>query len=196
VTDAVEVFLVRHGETAWSISGQHTGRADIPLTDRGREQARCAGEILAGVDFDLALTSPSSRATETAELAGVGETLRPCDDLREWHYGIYEGLTTKEIRKTLAGWTVWDAEIPEGETVEQVGARADRVIELVRASGGRTVLFGHGHQLRILTARWCSMEAIDGRHLALDPGSVSILSYERETPVIERWNQPCSPVST
>ena len=93
----------------------------------------------------------------------------------------------------MPGWTVWDAEIPKGETVEQVGVRADRVIELVRSSGGRTVLFGHGHQLRILTARWCGFDAINGRHLALDPASVSILSYERETPVIERWNQPCSP---
>ncbi len=193
MTAAVEVFLVRHGETAWSISGQHTGRADIPLTDRGREQARCAGETLKGIDFDLALTSPSSRAAETAELAGVGEVLRPNDDLREWNYGVYEGLTTKEVRKTLPGWTVWDAEIPKGETVEQVGVRADRVIELVRSSGGRTVLFGHGHQLRILTARWCGFDAVNGRHLALDPASVSILSYERETPVIERWNQPCSP---
>jgi probable phosphoglycerate mutase len=185
----IQVFLVRHGETAWSLTGQHTGRADIPLTDRGREQARCAGEFLRDTAFDLALTSPSSRATETARLAGADA--RPSDELREWHYGTYEGLTTKQIRETIPGWTVWNGGCPGGETVQQVGERADRVIELVRSSGGRSVLFGHGHHLRILAARWCGLDAVCGRLLVLDPGSVSTLSYERETPVIKLWNQPC-----
>ena len=185
----IQVFMVRHGETAWSLTGQHTGRADIPLTDRGREQARCAGESLRGTTFDLALTSPSSRASETARLAGVDA--RPSDDLREWHYGKYEGLTTKQIRETIPGWSVWNGLCPGGETVEQVGERADRVIELVRSAGGRSVLFGHGHQLRILAARWCELDAVCGRLLVMDPGSLSTLSYERETPVIKLWNQPC-----
>ena len=192
MTEPAEVYLVRHGETAWSLTGQHTGRADIPLTDRGRHQARCAGESLRGLQFDLALVSPSSRAMETARLADISSPAQRCDDLREWHYGKYEGLTTKQIRQTLAGWTVWDSDIPQGENAEQVGRRADRVINLVRSTGGRTVLFGHGHHLRILAARWCGLEPVCGRFLALDPASVSVLSYERETPVIELWNRPCS----
>ena len=191
MTEPAEVYLVRHGETAWSLTGQHTGRADIPLTDRGRHQAQCVGEFLRGLRFDLALASPSSRAIETARLAGTPRVQR-CDDLREWHYGEFEGLTTKQVRRTLAGWTVWDSDMPQGESPEQVGRRADRVIDLVRSNGGRTVLFGHGHHLRILAARWCGLDPVCGRFLGLDPGSVSMLSYERETPIIELWNRPCT----
>ena len=193
VDERPEVVLVRHGETAWSRSGQHTSRTDIPLTKRGRGQARCLGEMLRGRAFDLVLASPLSRAAETARLAGMGAVVQSCDELREWHYGIYEGRTTEEIRRQVPGWSVWTHECPEGETLEAVGARADLLINRVRAAGGPVALFGHGHQLRVLAARWCGLPACDGRLLALDPATVSVLGYERETPIIRRWNEPCHP---
>jgi broad specificity phosphatase PhoE len=196
VGERVEVVVVRHGETAWSRTGRHTSRTDVPLTERGRAQARCVGELLGDRVFDLVLASPRSRALETARLAGLGDIVRSCDDLREWDYGIYEGRTTEEIRARVPGWSVWTHALPEGETLKAVGARADRVIDLVQAAGGPVALFGHGHQLRVLAARWCGLPASDGRLLGLDPATVSVLGYERETPVIRRWNQPCGAESS
>ena len=184
--------MVRHGETAWSRTGQHTGRTDIPLTERGRTQAHCVGEMLRDRLFDLVLTSPLSRAATTALLAGFGRGVVACEDLREWDYGRYEGRTTAEIRRKVPGWTVWTHPCPGGETAEAVGARADRVIKIVRAAGGLVALFGHGHQLRVLAARWCGLAPRDGRLLSLDPATMSVLGYEHETSVIRRWNEPCA----
>ena len=186
-----EVVLVRHGETEWSRSGRHTGRTDVPLTDRGRRQAQMLRGVLEGRRFAHVLTSPLSRAAETCRLAGYGEVAQVCDDLREWDYGAYEGRTTAEIRTEVAGWTVWSHAVPEGETAEQIGARADRVVATARASEGDVALFGHGHALRVLAARWCGLAPRDGRLLALDPATVSVLGYERDKPVLRRWNQLC-----
>jgi broad specificity phosphatase PhoE len=193
VDERPEIVLVRHGETAWSRTGRHTGRTDVPLTELGRAEAGCVGRMLRGRVFDVVLTSPLSRASETAWLAGVGEVVQSCDDLREWDYGVYEGRTTEEIRREVPGWTVWTHPCPEGETAEAVGLRADRVIDFVRGTGGHVALFGHAHQLRVLAARWCGLPPTGGRLLALDPGTVSVLGYERETPIIRLWNQPCTP---
>jgi probable phosphoglycerate mutase len=191
VEEGLEVVVIRHGETTWSRTGRHTSRTDVPLTERGVDEARSVGEMLRDRVFSLVLASPLSRASETARLAGIGHVVRSCDDLREWDYGIYEGRTTEEIREEVADWTVWTHGCPGGETVEAVGVRADRVIDRVRAAGGPVALFGHGHQLRVLAARWCGLPARDGRLLGLDPATVSVLGYERETPIIRRWNQPC-----
>ncbi len=192
---ANRVILVRHGETEWSLSGQHTGRTDIPLTDNGREQAErvCAG--LAGLRFALVLSSPMARALETARLAGQGDRVETTDDLVEWDYGDYEGRTTADIRVDRPGWSLFTDGVPGGETVEDVGRRVDRVIERVRALfdsgvGGDVALFAHGHVLRILAARWVGLPPADGRLFALDPATVSVLGYERETPVVSRWNDP------
>jgi probable phosphoglycerate mutase len=185
-----EVVLVRHGETEWSNSGQHTGKTDIPLTDHGRTEARrvCAG--LAGHEFALVLASPLARAVETARLAGLGDQVETTDDLAEWDYGDYEGRTTDDIRVERPGWLLFTDGVPGGETADDVGKRVDRVIERARASDGDVVLFAHGHLLRILAARWVGLAPADGRVFALDPGTVSVLGYERETPVITRWNDP------
>ncbi len=192
---ANRVILVRHGETEWSLSGQHTGRTDIPLTDNGKEQARrvCAG--LAGNHFDLVLASPLARAVETARLAGLGDQVETTEDLVEWDYGDYDGRTTADIRIDRPGWSLFTDGVPGGESVEDVGNRVDRVIERARAlfdqgADGDVSLFAHGHVLRILAARWVGLAPADGRRFALDPATVSVLSYERETPVISRWNDP------
>jgi broad specificity phosphatase PhoE len=184
------VILVRHGETEWSLSGQHTGRTDIPLTDHGREQARrvCAG--LAGHDFVLVLASRMERAVETATLAGLGDRVETAADLVEWDYGDYEGRTTADIRVERPGWSLWKDGVPGGEDVEDVGRRVDRVIARARQADGDVALFAHGHVLRILAARWVELEPADGRRFALDPATVSVLGWERETPVISRWNDP------
>jgi broad specificity phosphatase PhoE len=183
-----EVVLVRHGETEWTLSGQHTGRTDIPLTERGREQARALAAALAARRFALVLTSPLARAAETCRLAGLGEQAAERDELREWDYGAYEGRTTPAIREERPGWTLWRDGVPDGETEAEVGARVDRVISEVRAVEGDAVLFAHGHVLRVLAARWLGLEAAAGRLFALDPATVSVLGYERETPVIRSWN--------
>jgi probable phosphoglycerate mutase len=192
---ANRVILVRHGETEWSLTGQHTGRTDIPLTGHGKEQARqvCAG--LAGLDFALVLASPLARAVETARLAGLGDQVETTDDLVEWDYGDYEGRTTADIRVDRPGWSLFTDGVPGGETAEEVGRRVDRVVDRARrlfdaGVDGDVALFAHGHVLRILAARWVGLPPADGRLFALDPASVSVLSYERETPVISRWNDP------
>ena len=186
-----QAVLVRHGETEWSRSGKHTGRTDVPLTEEGRRGARAVGEALHGRDFALVLTSPLGRALETCRLAGFGEQAQTRDELVEWDYGAYEGRTTLEVREERPGWTLWQDGVPDGETIEQVAARVDRVIEEIRDADGDALLFAHGHVLRVLSARWLGLEPHAGRLFALDPATLSTLGYERETPVIRVWNEPC-----
>lgn len=181
------VWLVRHGATEWSRSGRHTGTTDLPLLPDGEDDAKALRPRLSGAEFALVLTSPLQRARRTAELAGFADAEIDAD-LVEWEYGDYEGITTAEIRETVPGWTVWTHPIPGGETVEQVGDRLDRLIARVRAVDGDVLLVGHGHCLRALAARWVGLPAADGRLLALDTGTISVLGYERETAVVERWN--------
>jgi broad specificity phosphatase PhoE len=185
--DVPEVWLVRHGETEWSRDHRHTSVTDLPLTEVGVRVAAELGARLAGVGFDLVLTSPRLRARHTAELAGFPEAHAE-GDLVEWAYGDYEGVTTQEIRETVPDWTVWTHPTPGGETADQVSARLDRVVGRARAQGGRVLLFGHGHALRALAARWIGQPVDEGRFLRLDTATVSVLGYERETPVILRWN--------
>ncbi len=183
-----EIWLIRHGETEWSRSGAHTGRTDIPLTGAGRARAEAIGEYLRGRNFALVLTSPLQRARETCRLAGYGGVAQIDPDLREWDYGGYEGRTTAEIRQQSPDWALWKDGVPNGETVEQVGARAARVIERVGRVEGDVALFAHGHLLRILTAVWLRLEPAAGRLFALGTASISTLGYERENRVITRWN--------
>ena len=196
MSEGVELWLVRHGETEWSLSGAHTSRTDIPLTDHGRKRAEELRDFLKQTKFDAVLTSPMQRARETCAIAGFGKQATVEEGLREWDYGIYEGKTTKEIRETEPGWSVWDSEIKGGERVEQVGERADgviaRALEAAQAAGSkerRVALFAHAHILRIVAVRWIGLEARGGRMLALGTGSVSRLGWERETRVIETWNR-------
>jgi probable phosphoglycerate mutase len=185
---ASEVVLIRHGATEWSENGRHTGRTDIPLTDTGRDSARELAPRVAKWKFSLVLVSPLQRARETCDLVGLGAHAVVDDDLHEWDYGAYEGITTKEIRETVPDWTIWSGPVPDGETPEQVAARADRVIARADAVEGDVALVAHGHILRVLGARWCSLPPTDGARLALDTSTLSVLAYERETKVIRRWN--------
>jgi probable phosphoglycerate mutase len=184
----VTVVLVRHGETEWSRSGRHTSFTDVPLTARGRDEARPLADRLAGIDFALVLTSPRQRARETCELAGLGACAEVDDDLAEWNYGSYEGRTTEEIRETVPGWTIFTHGAPGGETAEEVAARADRVIARAEAAGGVVALFSHGHILRVLGARWANLPAAAGAGLALDTATLSLLGHEREQRVLRVWN--------
>ena len=187
---AGDVWLVRHGETEWARLGRHTGRTDVPLTDIGREQARALGRRLAGHRFGLVLTSPLSRATETASLAGFGAVAQPDPDLMEWDYGSLEGRETPEIRAAYPGWTIWRGPWPGGETIGDVAARADRVVARVRAghADDDALVFAHGHLLRILAARWLGLPPESGGWFALDTGTISVLGWERELPVVQVWN--------
>ncbi len=182
------VWLLRHGETEWSRSGQHTGRTDIPLTETGRARARAVGRSLAAKEFALVLSSPRARAQETCRLAGYGDVCIVDDNLQEWDYGAYEGRTSTEIQREAPGWSIWKGPLPHGETIEQVAARADRVIERALSADGDVALFAHGHILRVLSARWLETPPDTGRLLALDTGSMSILGYEHETRVVRQWN--------
>jgi len=186
------VTVIRHGATEWSDAGRHTGRTDVPLTDEGRTQASALRACLASGSVAAAFTSPLTRATETAELAGFPNAT-PLHDLREWDYGAYEGRTTAGIRGERPGWFLWRDGVPEGETVEQVGARADAALAAIRAAPGDVAVFAHGHLLRILTARWLGLDPAWGRSFALGPATLSTLGYERETPVILSWNVACVP---
>lgn len=186
-----EVVLVRHGETAWTRAGKHTGYTDVPLTQRGRDDARALGVELSRRQFALVLTSPLTRAQETCRLAGLGAVAARRDELTEWDYGAYEGRTTIEIRKEHPGWTLWRDGVPDGETAAEVGERADRIIDELRAAAGDAAVFAHGHVLRVLAARWLGLQPDAGRLFALDPGTISILGYERETSVIREWNRRC-----
>jgi probable phosphoglycerate mutase len=182
----VEIWLLRHAETEWSRDGRHTGRTDVPLTDAGREKARALRERIAGRTFALVLSSPLSRARETAELAGLTPQLR--DDLVEFDYGDYEGITTAQIREQRPDWYLWRDGSPGGETAEDVGHRVDRVIQECLGADGDVALVAHGHVLRALAARWVEAPASFGGRLRLDTGTLSILGFEREVRVIRTWN--------
>ncbi|TDW19358.1 histidine phosphatase family protein [Kribbella kalugense] len=181
------VFLVRHGETEWSRSGRHTSVTDLPLTPEGERVAAGLKERLAGESFDLVLTSPRQRARRTAELAGFPDA-EVDDDLVEWDYGDYEGITTAEIRKTVPGWTVWDDPVPHGETPAQLTTRLDRVAARIAAVPGDVLVFGHSHALRGLTARWLELDVTEGRHFVLNTATLSTLGWERGSPAILHWN--------
>jgi broad specificity phosphatase PhoE len=185
---AGEAVLVRHAETEWSRSGRHTGRTDLPLTEHGREVARSLRERLSGWRFDLVLVSPSARARETCELCGLGADAGVRQDLLEWDYGDYEGLTTAEIRGQRPDWLLWRDGCPGGESPAEVGARADRVIGEIAADGGDVAVFSHGHMLRVLGARWIALGAESGGRLGLSTGAICVLGHERDTAVIARWN--------
>jgi broad specificity phosphatase PhoE len=182
-----QIWLMRHGETEWSRSGQHTSRTDLPLTEQGERLASDLGRRLMGRRFALVLSSPMRRALETCRLAGY--TPEIADDLHEWDYGAYEGLTTSEIQRTAPGWTIWTGVLPGGETIVQVSARADRILERALAAEGDMAVFSHGHMLRVLAARWLRLAPDSGRLLALSTGSVSVLGWERDTRVLQLWNQ-------
>jgi broad specificity phosphatase PhoE len=191
----VQIVLVRHGETEWSRSGQHTSRTDLPLIEEGRERALALGPLLADWDFSLVLTSPLRRARETCQLAGFGDRAVVCEDLREWDYGDYEGLTTPQIREQDPKWSLWTDGCPDGEKPAQVGARADQVLERIRrdvgGSGdtGNALAFAHGHILRVLTGRWVGMQVAAGARFALGAGAICVLAFERETEVVQLWNR-------
>jgi len=185
------LFLVRHGETEWSRSGQHTSITDLPLTENGKKLARALKGHLSPQHFQLILSSPRRRARETAELAGFVGAYEPQvdNDLAEWFYGGYECKTSHEIWETVPGWTIWNGEAPGGETAEQVAARLDRVVARVRESGvDQAICFGHGHALRALTMRWLAFDLKLGVHFPLDTGTVSVLGEDRSEPALERWN--------
>ena len=190
-TDSSEIVLVRHGETEWSRSGRHTGRTDIPLTQIGRQQADQLAGMLESRPFALAMSSPLVRAHETYERAGLAITAEINEDLLEWDYGTYEGVSTPETREEIPDWSVWTHPILGGETVQSVGDRADLVIDRAVRAPGDTVLFAHGHLLRILAARWLGLPADAGRHLALNTATISTLGNERDSRVIRRWNEGC-----
>jgi broad specificity phosphatase PhoE len=184
-----QVWVLRHGATEWADQGRHTGRTDIPLDAEGEAQARDLGRLLDGQRFDQVLVSPLLRAQETCRLAGFGDQAEVCHDLLEWDYGDYEGRTTDQIRQEVPGWTIWTGGCPGGETIEAVATRADRVIDRARGrSSGDVALFAHGHILRVLTARWCGLDPIEGRCFALDTATLSTLGWEHEYPTVHRWN--------
>jgi broad specificity phosphatase PhoE len=186
----MELVLVRHGETEWSRDLRHTGRTDIPLTERGRQEALMLREALAQWSFERVLSSPLQRALETCRLAGLGDRVEVTEDLVEWDYGEYEGITTVEIRKQRPGWNLWRDGCPGGETAADVGRRVDRVIASLEGLEGDATLFAHGHVLRALTARWLGLPPEAGAHFKLDTGTLSVLGYERETRAVTRWNAP------
>ena len=185
-----EVVLVRHGQTEWSRDGKHTSRTDVALTAEGRRQAEALGEALRERSFVAVWTSPRARAMESCRLAGLGDVAAVRDELREWEYGSYEGRTTAEIQDERPGWTLWGVGVPDGETAEEVGARADRVVAELRQLDGDAAVFSHGHFLRVLTARWLGLDPRDGRLFALDTGTIGVLGYEREIAVVRLWNEP------
>jgi len=184
------VYLARHGETAWSLTGQHTGVTDLPLTERGERNARRLGQRLAGLVFAKVFASPLQRAARACELAGFGDAAEADRDLVEWNYGKYEGLRTAEIRAKRPDWQLFRDGCPDGELPDQVGVRADRVVSRVRAITGDVLIFSSGHFLRVLAARWLGIEPAAGRFFMLDTASVSVLGYEKSLsqPVIRLWN--------
>ena len=184
-----ELWLIRHGETAWSQSGKHTGRTDEPLSEEGEQRAAALGRLLGGHEFALVLCSPLLRARETCRIAAPRGPVELDADLLEWDYGQYEGLLTADIRKSVPGWTVWRDGVPGGETIADVAHRASRAIARARAAEGDVAIFAHGHFLRVLAACWLGMAPEMGAHFALGTASLSKLGYERETPVITGWNQ-------
>ena len=186
----MNLFALRHGETVWSLSGQHTGTTDIPLTDNGRRLAERLRPVLAREEFALVLVSPLQRARETCALAGLGDKAVIERDLVEWNYGEYEGLTLNQIHEKRARWMVFRDGCPGGEIPDQVGLRVDRVIARARAANGNVAAFAHGHVLRVLAARWLGLPAGDGQHFLLDTGTLSVLGYYQEIPAVKIWNGP------
>ena len=185
---ADHVYLVRHGETEWSLSGQHTSTTDLPLTEHGREQARAVADELAGIGFAEVLCSPMGRARETCRLAGFEQAARLTDDLMEWNYGDYEGRTSPQIHEHDPSWDLWHDGCPGGESPAQIGARIDHLLGEIAAVDGGVLCFAHGHVLRVLTARWLEMEVAAGARFALATATVSVLGHEHATQVIERWS--------
>ena len=185
-----QIYVIRHGETEWSLSGQHTGVTDIPLTENGRNLAKLLHPVLAKESFALVLTSPLQRAKETCKLSGLEGQAEVDSNLMEWNYGDYEGLTTDHIHEKNPGWLIFTDGAPGGETPEQVGERADRVIKKARAVKGNVALFAHGHILRVLVARWIDLPALAGRRFLLGTGTLNILSYYRGFPAVKTWNAP------
>jgi broad specificity phosphatase PhoE len=190
-------FLVRHGETEWSLTGRHTGVSDLPLTPRGEQAARELAVRLQGLAFAQVFTSPLQRAARTCALAGFGTIAETDHDLVEWDYGEYEGLTSREIRAKRPGWTLFRDGCPDGEALADVGIRADRMVQRVRGVRGNVLLFSSGHFLRVLAARWLDQEASAGRYFVLDTAAISALGYDhdRSEPVIRLWNETAKPVS-
>ncbi len=188
--ECMTIWIIRHGETEWSVAKRHTGRTDITLTPAGQRQAAALGRYLEGRSFARVLCSPLRRASDTCRLAGFFDVATVTDDLLEWDYGDYEGRTTSEIRTEVPGWSIWTDPVPGGETIEEVSHRAERVIQQAVAADGDIALFAHAHILRILTARWLGLPPDAGRLFALGTASVSVLGYERETRVITHWNGP------
>ena len=190
-TDLPSVTIVRHGETAWTVTGQHTGRTDIPLSPRGEEQARQLAVRLREMRFSSVFTSPLQRATRTCELAGFASVATADADLVEWDYGEYEGRRTAEIRADRPGWGLFEDGCPQGESAADVAARADRLIDRLRRGGGHVLLFGHRDMFRVMTARWLQFPALEGRRFYLGTGSLSLLGYDHATsePVIRLWNE-------
>jgi broad specificity phosphatase PhoE len=188
-----KIWLARHGETEWSRQLRHTSRTDLPLDDLGQAEGEALGRRLAGKGFAVVLTSPLARAVDTARLAGFGEVAIEDPDLSEWDYGALEGRTTVDIVREYPGWTIWHGPWPDGETVDQVVARADRVLARCTAAAvdGDALLFGHGHMLRVLAARWLRLPGASGGLFDLSTGTVSVLGSDRELPVIETWNEAC-----
>jgi broad specificity phosphatase PhoE len=184
-----EVYVVRHGATEWSKNGRHTGTTDLPLLPEGEEQAKATGKLLAGREFALVLCSPLERARVTCDIVGLGDQAEITDDLKEWNYGDFEGLTTAQIRETYPGWTVWDGVIPDGEAVEQVAVRAERVIARAREADGDVALVAHGHILRVLVARWCELDPREGKRFPLDTATLNILGWEHEYSTVRVWNE-------
>jgi probable phosphoglycerate mutase len=185
-----KVYLLRHGETEWSLNGRHTGVTDIPLTENGRKLARQLRPILAREKFVMVLTSPLQRARETCELAGLGTLAGVDRDLMEWNYGEYEGLTTEQIRQTRPAWSVFRDGCPGGESPLQVSVRADRIISRARTVDGNVALFSHGHILRVLAARWINLSSSYGENFLLDTATLNVLGYYRESPAFKIWNAP------
>ena len=186
----MNVFAIRHGETAWSLNGQHTGTTDLPLTDTGRRLAERMRPVFATNAFELVLCSPLQRARQTCELAGLGEQAVIDPDLVEWNYGEYEGLTPKQIQEMVPGWLIFRDGCPGGEAPEQVSARVDRVIARSRAVAGNTALFAHGHLLRVFAARWIGLPPSGGQHFLLNTGTLCVLGYYHEIPAVRIWNGP------
>lgn len=185
-----KIYLLRHGETEWSLNGRHTGVTDIPLTENGRKLARQLQPILAREKFVMVLTSPLQRARDTCELAGLGTLASVDRDLMEWNYGEYEGLTTDQIRQTRPDWSVFSDGCPGGESPLQVSVRADRIVSRVRTVDGNVALFSHGHILRVLAARWINLSASYGENFLLDTATLNVLGYYRESPAFKIWNAP------
>lgn len=186
----MNLFCIRHGETEWSLSGQHTGATDISLTENGRALARRLAPPLSQYDFSLVMVSPLKRALETCALAGLSQDAVIEPDLVEWNYGEFEGLTSREIHKDHPGWIVFRDGCPGGETPKEVGARVDRIISRALDAGGDVALFAHGHVLRTLAARWLGLPPDGGMHFLLDTGTLCVLGFYRDVRAIRTWNAP------